>query len=235
MSNWRVTRCGVAAAAVGVVIAAVGSGTPAIAAAGGGGCLLQGTAVFSPNGPGTQDTFGYGFTGTLSNCQSTVAGAPTGGTIGAGQALTEAVTLTNPDGTTSTGTAKYQEPSPTGTTNVPGASCASGATQGIAVTQWSDKSTTVISYTTQSVVAGVSLSGTVVPSVQLTLVPGSESVTGAAAPATYTLASNSAAAPVGNSAQGLLTFQVTDPTQCTTASGVSTAGISGVVGIGSAS
>jgi hypothetical protein len=227
------------AIALGALVTTTSLGASAGAATGGGGCQLDGTATFAPNGPGTADTFGYSFGGALSGCQSSVAGAPTSGTIAAGQALTESVplTVTNPDGTTTTtqGTARYQEPAATGTSNVPGASCVSGATSGTAVTSWSDGSTDVISYTTQSVAAGVELDGTVVPSVTLALVPGSQSVAGSAAPSSYTIATTSSVFPVGNGAQGLLTFQVADPTQCTTASGVTDAAISGIVGVGSTS
>ena len=217
---------------------ALGGGSVS-AAPGGGGCQLDGSAAFTPNGPGTADTFGYGFSGALSGCGSTVAGAPTSGSIGAGQVVTESVplTVTNPDGTTTTsqGTARYQEPLATGTSNVPGASCASGQTSGTAVTTWNDGTVDVINYTTQSAGAAVQLQGTVVPSVTLQLVPGSQSISGAAAPSTYTFSTTSTAIPVGNGAQGALTFQVADPTQCTTATGVSDAAISGFVGIGSTS
>ena len=165
------------------------------AAPGGGGCQLDGSAAFTPNGPGTADTFGYGFSGALSGCGSTVAAAPTSGSIGAGQVVTESVplTVTNPDGTTTTsqGTARYQEPLATGTNNVPGASCASGQTSGTAVTTWNDGTVDVINYTTQSAGAAVQLQGTVVPSVTLQLVPGSQSISGAAAPSTYTFSTTS--------------------------------------------
>ena len=232
-------RVRVLAAATAVLASVGGIVTSATAATGGGGCQLDGSATFTPNGPGTADTFGYSFGGALSGCQSSVAGAPASGSIGAGQVVTESVplTVTNPDGTTTTsqGTANYQEPMATGTSNVPGASCASGTTSGTAVTSWSDGSVDVISYTTQSVGAGVQLQGTVVPSVTLQLVPGSQSIAGSSAPSTYTISTTSATFPVGNGAQGALTFQVADPTQCTTAAGVSTAAISGIVGVGSTS
>jgi hypothetical protein len=39
----------------------------------------------------------------------------------------------------------------------------------------------------------------------------------------------------GDSSQGLLTFQPPDPTACATPTGVTTAGISGIVGLGSSS
>jgi hypothetical protein len=225
--------------AVGALLAATSFGASAIAASGGGGCQLDGSATFAPNGPGTANTFGYSFGGALSGCQSSVSGAPTSGAIGAGQVVTESVplTVTNPDGTTTTtqGTARYQEPLATGSSNVPGASCASGTTSGTAVTAWNDGTVDVIGYTTQSAGAGVQLQGTVVPSVTLALVPGSQSIAGSSAPSTYTISTTSTVFPVGNGAQGLLTFQVADPSQCTTASGVTDAAISGVVGVGSTS
>ena len=239
MTGRLLTRHGAWALALAALAAVTSFGSSAGAATGGGGCQLDGTANFAPNGPGTADTFGYSFSGALSGCQSSVAGAPTSGTIGAGQAVTESVplTVTNADGTTTTttGTATYQEPASTGTSNVPGASCGSGNTSGTAITNWSDGTTDVISYTTQSAAAGVQLQGTVVPSVTLQLVPGSQSIAGSSAPSTYTLSTTSTVFPVGDGAQGLLTFQVADPTQCTTASGVSNAAISGIVGVGSTS
>jgi hypothetical protein len=220
------------------MVAGTGLSLSATAATGGGECQLDGSATFSPNGPGTADTFGYSFGGALTSCQSSI-NAPSSGSISAGEVVTETVplTVTNPDGTTTTttGTASYQEPPSSGTSNVPGASCASGSTSGTAITTWADGTTDVIDYTTQSAGAGVQLQGTVVPSVTLQLVPGSASISGAAAPATYTVLTTSPVIPVGDGAQGLLSFQVADPTQCTTASGVSEAGISGVVGIGSTS
>jgi hypothetical protein len=224
---------------IGCLVGGVGAATAASAATGGGGCQLDGSATFNPNGPGTADSFGYSFTGALSSCQSNVAGAPASGSIGAGQVVTESVplTVTNPDGTTTTtqGTASYQEPLASGTGQLPGASCAAGQTSGTAVTNWADGTVDIISYTTQSAAAGVQLQGTVVPSLTLSLVPGSQSIAGSSAPSTYTISTTSTVFPVGNGAQGVLTFQVADPTQCTTATGVTQAGISGVVGVGSTS
>src|SRR3954468_22535081 len=222
--------------AMGVLLGGAGSVTDAMAAPGGGECQLAGTAAFSPNGPGTASTFSYGFTGALSGCQSNVSGAPTTGSIGAGQVVTESVplTITNPDGTTTTqqGTARYQQPIATGTGSVPGASCAAGSTAGTAVTTWADGTTDVIDYTTQSLGAAVVLQGTVVPGVTLQLVPGSASIPGASAPSTFRISTTSAALPVGDGAVGSLAFEVTDPTQCTTAAGVTNAGIDGFVGVG---
>jgi hypothetical protein len=102
------------------------------------------------------------------------------------------------------------------------------------VLQWPDGTNTVASYTTQSAGAAVNLQGTVVTGTALTLVAGSESPAGTA-PATFTVNSNNAAFPVGDGAQGALTFTTSDPTQCNTASGLTSAAIQGVVGLGSTS
>jgi hypothetical protein len=75
---------------------------------------------------------------------------------------------------------------------------------------------------------------TVVANVALTLVPGSESPAGTA-PTTFTLSSTNATFPVGDGAQGALTFTTPDPTQCNTAGGLTTAALQGFVGLGSTS
>jgi hypothetical protein len=90
--------------------------------------------------------------------------------------------------------------------------CASNSSAGIALVTWVDKSLTVVSYTTQSATAGVVLQGTVIPSAKV----------GKKVYKTTKFA--------GYAAVGLLTFQA-DPTQCA-GSGVTTAPISGGVGIG---
>lgn len=219
-------------AVTSVLAVGAAAGVMSSQAASGGACQLSGSADFSPNGPGTADTFGYSFTGTLSNCESN-SNSPASGTIAEGQVVTETVTLTNPDGTTTTGTAAYQEPVASGTGAVPGNSCAAGDTSGTSVVTWADNTTTVIDYTTQSAAAGVELTGSVVPGVTATLVPGSESVQGSTAPGTFTIPTTNTTLPVGDTANGLLTFEVTSPTDCTTATGVTSAGIDGVVGVGS--
>jgi hypothetical protein len=56
---------------------------PASAATGGTLCQLSGTANFSPGLTATPGQYTYTFSGTLSGCQSSTAGAPTGGTIAA--------------------------------------------------------------------------------------------------------------------------------------------------------
>jgi len=185
---------------------------PATAAPGGGACHLAGTAVFSPQGPNNAGTpFSYSFSGTLSDCQSNVAGAPTAGTVEAGKQVT-------------IGGAIYQEPIPQGT-----GTCASGTTSGTSVARWADGTTTVVGYSTTSAGPAVNLQGTVVPSVTVTLVSGP-----VGSPPTQTISSTGTVFAPGQSAQGALGFSP-DPTECDTARGLTQAGIDGVIGIGTAS
>jgi hypothetical protein len=207
--------------------------TPGAAAPSGGACQLTGTANFSPAGPGANTTFGYTFSGALTQCKSNASGAPASGTIGAGQTYTEPVTITTSTGSTS-GTASYVAPAATGSGDIPVNSCPAGKTAGTAIATWPDGTSTVASYTTQSVAAGVELSGTVVPSVDLTLVPGSESPAGTA-PATFTLPSNNPSFPTGDGVEGALAFTTSTPQQCTSASGLSSVSIQGLIGLGSTS
>jgi len=193
-------------------------GSPAAGAPGGGACQLTGTATFTPNGPGTTQTFGYGVNGQLSGCQSNVAGAPTSGGLAVGQQ----VTLPTPDGP-----ATYAEPLATGAGALPVNSCPAGATQGTGVVTWPDGSLTIVDYTTSSVGPAVSLQGTVVPSVTVTLVSGP-----VGSPPTQTLTTNNPSFPVGDGAQGLVAFTTDDPSPCTTAAGLSSVSLEGVVGIG---
>ncbi len=153
-----------------------------------GACQLQGTANFSPGLTTTAQNFSYSFTGNLTNCQSS-SGGPASGTLFAG---------TN------------GLPVPTGN-----GSCGSSTTNGIAVTQWADGTTTVESYSTTGALAAVGLQGTVIASVT--------SSTGT----TYTTTRY-----LGDSALGAVIFQPPDPTACTGA-GATTAAINGIVGLGS--
>ena len=180
-----------------------------------GGCQLQGTATFSPGLGANSQPFTYGFTGNLTGCQSSQSGVPATGTVGAGQTVTEQV-LNSVTGATDTVT--YREPISTGT-----GGCANSTTQGSALTTWADGSTTVINYSTTGAAAAVQLSGTVAPSMTLTAVNAQSGD-----PTTYTINTTRYA---GDSAGGVLAFQPPDPTACSTATGVTTAGISGGIGL----
>jgi len=205
----KYTRLSLVAGAAAAIIGGAMSAVPSSAAPGGGECELSGTANFHP-GPAADPAgkFAYDFAGTLTNCGDSTSG-PTGfggttGTISAGQVIT-------------IGGVKYQEPPATGT-----GSCATGDTAGTAIVQWSDKTTTVINYTTTSVLAGVALQG------------DAGSVTLKAVDPTLPDLTVTSTKYAGAGAAGLLAFEVTDPTQCT-AGGVTSAGIDGVTGLGTTS
>jgi hypothetical protein len=208
------------------------SAPPAGADPSGAGCTLGGDATFSPNGPGLGTSFGYSLTGTLTNCQSSRAGAPTDGTIEVGQVIKASVPVTLADGSVVQGTASYQAPRANGTGTLPANSCAAGSTAGDALISWSDGSTSVVDYTTASAGPAVSLQGTVVDSLTATLVPGSTSPAGTA-PATYTVSTTSTAVPVGDGAQGVVAFTTDAPDGCTTQSGLTGVAVEGIVGVGS--
>lgn len=180
---------------------------PSMAAPGGGECSLHGTATFSNPGVGAADPFTYSFNGDLSNCGSSDKKGPdVGGHIAAGEPFTYNNVQYAPLDT------------PTGTGD-----CSAGDTSGTSVVTWADGTYSFIQYTTKSAAAGVVLQGTVVPSVTATKTDGT---------GTATLASTKYA---GDGAAGVLAFEVTDPTQCVSTTGVTSAGIDGVTGIGSQS
>ena len=211
----KMARLSLVAGAAAAVIGGAMVAAPSNAAPGGGACELSGTANFHP-GPGTDPSgaFAYDFSGTLSNCGDSISGPGNfgvdGGTIKAGQPVT-------------IGGVTYQEPTPSGT-----GSCASGTTSGLSLVTWSDGTHTVISYGTTSAAAGVVLQGNVVPSIALT---------GGTSGATINTDTTGIAGryPVGDGVAGVLAFEVSDPTQCQAAGGVTSAGIDGFTGIGSQS
>jgi hypothetical protein len=175
---------------------------PAAPAASGGGCQLKGTASFSPGLSTTSQPFTYSFGGDLTGCQSTEAGSPATGRVQAGG------TYTDP----ATGKA-YVMPNSTGT-----GSCGSSTTQGLALITWGDGSRTLIQYTTSGAAAAVALQGTVPASTTLQPVDPLDP------PLTVTTTRYAGYSPFG-----ALAFEAT-PTDCQT--GVSAAGIEGVVGLG---
>jgi hypothetical protein len=206
----------VALAAASIVV----TGTPAVAATGGGECSLSGTANFDGTGlTASSSSFTYNFAGTLSSCNSNSSGAPTGGTVAAGSAyqVTQSYSVSGV-----TYSATYALPEATGS-----GSCAESTTSGTAVAFWSDGTATVVGYTTTGAAAAVELQGSVVPSVQLVLV----SATGPTPPPPPVITSGPDF-PAGDGALGQLVFSTDDPAACQT--GLTTASISGVVGIGSA-
>jgi hypothetical protein len=157
----------------------------------------------------TAQAFNYSFHGNLSGCKSSEAGAPASGTVSAGEVVT-------------IGGQQFQEPVATGN-----GGCASSTTAGTAIATWADGTQTVISYSTSGAAAAVHLQGTVAGSVTLQAVnplPGQ--------PTSTTVTTTRYA---GDTAQGALAFQPPDPTACNTPAGVTSAGISGVVGLGSTS
>ena len=170
-------------------------------AASGGGCQLKGTASFTPGLSTTSQPFTYSFSGDLTNCQSSEAGSPATGFVQAGGNYTDPAS-----GNT------YVLPSSTGT-----GGCASSTTEGLALITWGDGTRTLTQYATTGAAAAVNLDGTVVESTTLQPVDPLDP------PLTVTTTRYN-----GDASHGLLAFEAT-PTDCQT--GVSSAGIEGVVGL----
>ncbi|MGH2955787.1 MAG: hypothetical protein ACRDL6_02185 [Solirubrobacterales bacterium] len=189
-------------AAVVCATATVALAAPSASAQTLGGCELDGTASFTPGLNTEAKDFNYSFNGVLGSCQSSEAGAPTSGTVSAGEVVT-------------IGGTQFQEPVPSGN-----GSCLSSTTAGTAIVTWADGTRTVVDYSTTGAAAAVQLEGSVADSVTLQSVDGSTSTT-----VTTTRYA-------GASALGLLEFSPPDPTACNTPEGVVSAGISGLVGLG---
>jgi hypothetical protein len=180
---------------------------PAAPAASGGACQLQGTASFGSGLNTTAKPFDYSFNGALSNCQSSVAGSPTSGTVAAGEVYTDP------------GTGKqYQMPRSQGN-----GSCASSTTSGTAVAFWADGTRTIVAYDTSGAAAAVQLEGSVVDSLTLTPLNPLDP------PLTLTTTRYS-----GNTAAGALVFEASPP-ECASETGVLAAGIEGTIGLGTSS
>ena len=204
MTRKLLSLAAASAVAVGLLVTL---GAVNAGAAAGGACQLAGTASFSPGLSNTAGNFNYSFSGILTGCQASDPSAPTTGTVSAGKVVTGAAGE------------QFQEPIPTGN-----GTCANGTTSGTSIINWADGTTTVTAYSTMSAGAAVDLTGQVVPSVTLAAInpapgqPTSETIT------TTRFSGFSAFAP--------LAFQA-DPTQCSTAAGVSTAAINGLATLSS--
>lgn len=182
-----------------------------------GGCQLQGTANFSPGLNSSTQPFTYNFGGGLTGCQSSEPGAPTSGSVAAGQTLTEQVTNSK---TGAIDTVTYQEPVPSGN-----GGCASSTTSGSALATWADGSQTVVAYSTTGALAAVHLTGSVAPSMTLTAVNAKEGD-----PTTFTITTNRFG---GDAAAGGLLFQPPEPAACNTPAGATSAAISGAISLSS--
>jgi hypothetical protein len=180
----------------------------AASAANGGGCQLDGQANFTPGLNQNSQNFTYNFGGDLTNCNSNQAGAPKSGTVEAGKVITD------PSGE------QFQEPASTGT-----GGCTSSTTSGTGIVTWADGTQTVVQYSTTGALAAVHLQGTVISSVTI---PAINPQSGQ--PTSKTITTTRYA---GQSAIGALAFQPPDPTACNTPAGVTTAGIHGIIGLGS--
>jgi hypothetical protein len=187
---------------VGLALAAFLATAPTALAASGGGCQLKGTASFSPGLSTTAQPFTYSFSGDLTGCQSSEAGSPATGRVQAGGTYTDPATGKS-----------YVMPNSTGT-----GSCGSSTTQGLSLITWADGTRTLIQYTTTGAAAAVALQGTVPASTTL------QPVNPLDAPLTVTTTRYAGYTPFG-----VLAFEAT-PTDCQT--GVTSAGIEGVVGLG---
>jgi hypothetical protein len=191
-------RGALAAVLVGVLALLTAS---AGASPGGGGCQLNGNASFDNGLGSTSKAFTYSFTGDLTGCQSTDAGAPATGRVQAGGIYT-------------LGGVAYQLAQSTGT-----GGCSNSTTAGVAITDWADGTRTLIKYSTTGAAAAVALSGTVLPSLVLhpvdTTLPDQ----------TVTTTRYAGASP-----SGALAFEA-NPPDCLSAAGVTNAGIAGSIGL----
>jgi hypothetical protein len=153
--------------------ASVFAASASVAAA--GGCQRRAPNL-SPGLNSSSQPFSYNFGGDLSGCQSSEAGSPASGTVGAGQTVVERVTnsIREPP------TQSYQEPVPTGN-----GGCGSSTTSGSALVAWADGTYTVFNYSTTGALAAVVLTGSVAPSMTLTATNAQ-----AGDPTTFTIATD---------------------------------------------
>jgi hypothetical protein len=137
----RLVSAAASAAAIGAAALAL---APSAMAAQGGICQLAGTANFGsgiPQSP-TPGPFSYSFTGDLTNCNSSVSGAPSSGKIAVGVGGLPLATASG--------------------------NCGTSTTSGTAVVTWSTGTTTVEKYSTTGVTGAVVIQGSVIQSITYT-------------------------------------------------------------------
>lgn len=171
-----------------------------------GACQLDGTANFSKGLGTTAQDFNYDFGGTLSNCNGTFA--EKGGKVSAGQPIVIGGVAYQP----------LDQPKGNG-------SCASSTTSGTAFVAWDNGTFSAIGYDTSGAAAAVALTGSF-KSGSVTLTSVGVDANGNHTQTTVPLAYG------GDYSGGPLAFEPPDPTACTAATGVTTAGIQGLIGHG---
>lgn len=192
----------------GIAATAAALVPPAQAGQGIGGCALDGEASFSKGLGTTAQDFDYSFHGTLSNCQGSYS--VKGGTVSAGEKITIGGVDYRP----------LSQPSGNG-------SCVSSETSGKAFVAWDNGTYSVIDYDTTGYAAAVGLTGSFDGgSVTLQSVAVNPETGQPASTKTIALAGG------GDYAGGPLAFEPPDPTACSTATGVTVAGIQGFIGHG---
>ena len=166
-----------------------------------GGCRVSAHAFVSGLTL-TPKPFTYHYSGRLTGCAYTKAGAPTGGTITSGEPI-------------KIGAKTYQEPIPSGT-----GTCLATTTTGYDFAKWADGTQTIVRFETNSTGdgTGTHLYGEIVPSLTLKTLDGSGSTV---------FRSNRF---LGQVAVGKLIFTPKDASQCQSEPGLQEVDISGLLG-----
>jgi hypothetical protein len=191
----------------GAVASAIALAPAAQAGQGVGGCALNGTASFSKGLGTTAQDFDYSFSGTLANCTGSFA--EKSGTVSAGKQIIIGGVAYRP----------LSQPKGNG-------SCSSSTTTGDAFVAWDNGKYSVIAYDTTGYAAAVALTGS--------FDSGSVTLQSVAVDPLTGLPASTRTVPLsygGDYAGGPLAFEPPDPTACA-GTGVTTAGIQGVIGHG---
>jgi hypothetical protein len=184
------------------------------------GCGVSATIDFAPNGPGASNTFSWSLSAPMAACVSNTAGAPTGGVLTVGKALTVSVPITKANGKVVQGTAQYQEPAGSGWATGPTNSCASSEFfVPAAFFSWSDGTVTETNMSMITVGAILEFDGLTTTGGNLPLIPGSESPPGSA-PSTFTVFSNNPSIAQDETYSGVAVMTAADAVDCTTAQGL---------------